>query len=211
MLKNDMEFFRIIYHFFKDATLLTYAAIGAGLVVAFLYFTIFFRDVSGFEDDVEKSNKIPMLDADYDYVDFEVERREDLGVGIAFSRQRNSCILSVAGLVPAHIREVIWCASCLNPQCIRPIHPLRIEDNRSRQIKTPPMPAIICEESSDRLPSRHEDQIFVRLVWDFFHIRCCALAACRPGGNAKWRPLFGKVLSMSADTWDVGKTRCWAK
>jgi len=69
MLKNDMEFFRIIYHFFKDATLLTYAAIGVGLVVAFLYFTIFFRDVSGFEDDVEKSNKIPILDADYDYVD----------------------------------------------------------------------------------------------------------------------------------------------
>ena len=69
MLKDDLEFFRIIYHFFADGTKLMYAAIGVGLLVAFLYFRTFFRDASGFEDDVEKSNKIPILDADYDYVD----------------------------------------------------------------------------------------------------------------------------------------------
>jgi hypothetical protein len=69
MLKNDIEFFRIIYHFFADGTKLTYAAIGFGLFVAFLYFRIFFRDISGFEEDADKAGKIPIVDKDYDYVD----------------------------------------------------------------------------------------------------------------------------------------------
>jgi len=69
MIKHDMEFFRIIYHFFADATLLTYAAMTVGVLVAILYFSLFFRDVSGFEDDVEKSNQIPIVDRAYDYVD----------------------------------------------------------------------------------------------------------------------------------------------
>ena len=69
MLKNDIEFFRIIYHFFADGTKLAYAAIGVGLLVAFLYFRIFFRDASGFEEDADKAGKIPIVDRDYDYVD----------------------------------------------------------------------------------------------------------------------------------------------
>jgi len=69
MLKNDAEFFRIIYHFFADGTKLTYAAIGVAVFVAFLYFGLFFRGVSGFEDDADKAGKIPIIDRDYDYVE----------------------------------------------------------------------------------------------------------------------------------------------
>jgi len=68
-IKDDAEFLRVIYHFFADADRRTWAAIGCGLFVAFLYFRIFFRDVSGFEEDVDKSGKIPIVDEDYDYVD----------------------------------------------------------------------------------------------------------------------------------------------
>jgi hypothetical protein len=59
---------KIIYHFFADGTKLTYAAIGVGLLVAFFYFRIFFRDVSGFEEDSKNDANIPILDKDYDYV-----------------------------------------------------------------------------------------------------------------------------------------------
>lgn len=55
MLNDDLEFFKIIYRFFADGTKLTYAAIGISLFVAFLYFRIFFRDVAGFEEDVENT------------------------------------------------------------------------------------------------------------------------------------------------------------
>jgi hypothetical protein len=65
MLKDDQEFFWILYRFFADGTKLTYAAMGVGLLVAFLYFRIFFRDVSGFEEDIDKSEKIPIVDKDY--------------------------------------------------------------------------------------------------------------------------------------------------
>jgi len=69
MFKDDIEFIRIIYRFFADGTKLTYAAIGVGLLVAFLYFRMFFGSVSGFEEDVENSGKTPILDKDYDYVE----------------------------------------------------------------------------------------------------------------------------------------------
>jgi hypothetical protein len=69
MLKNDAEFFRMIYHFFVDGTKLTYAAMGVAVVVAILYFGLFFRGFSGFKDDAEKAGKIPILDSDYDYVE----------------------------------------------------------------------------------------------------------------------------------------------
>ncbi|MDR3457438.1 MAG: hypothetical protein P4N60_08330 [Verrucomicrobiae bacterium] len=69
MLKDELEFFRIIYRFFADGNRLTYAALGVGLFVAMLYFRIFFRDVDGFEDDVDKSERIPILDKNYDYID----------------------------------------------------------------------------------------------------------------------------------------------
>ena len=69
MLKDDLEFFRIIYRFFADGNRLTYAALGVGLLVAVLYFRIFFRDVAGFEDDVSKSERLPIINKNYDYVD----------------------------------------------------------------------------------------------------------------------------------------------
>jgi hypothetical protein len=69
MLKNDMEFFRIIYRFFADGTKLKYSAIGIGLLVAFLYFKIFFRDSSGFEEEAENAGKMPIVNRDYDYVE----------------------------------------------------------------------------------------------------------------------------------------------
>jgi len=68
-IKDDVEFLWGIYHFFAGADRRTWAAIGCGLLVAFLYFRIFFRDISGFEEDVDKSGKIPIVDQDYDYVD----------------------------------------------------------------------------------------------------------------------------------------------
>ncbi|MGC9940262.1 MAG: hypothetical protein ABSE48_00405 [Verrucomicrobiota bacterium] len=69
MLKSDLEFFKIIYHFFADGTRLTYAAMGVAVFVACLYFGIFFSDFSGFEEDVDKAEKIPIVDPDYDYVE----------------------------------------------------------------------------------------------------------------------------------------------
>jgi hypothetical protein len=72
-LEDDVEFVRIlvsgIYHFFADGSKQLYAAIGITLIVAFLYFKAFFRDVSGFQDDVDKAGKTPILDKDYDYVE----------------------------------------------------------------------------------------------------------------------------------------------
>jgi hypothetical protein len=69
MLQSLKEFILIPIQFFQTATKLHYAAIGFGLVVAFLYFCIFFRDASGFGQDVAKANKIPLLDRDYDYIE----------------------------------------------------------------------------------------------------------------------------------------------
>ena len=69
MFKADAEFFRIIYNFFAHGTKLTYAAMGVGLIIAILYFRIFFRNPSGFEDDLDKAGKIPIVNKDYDYVE----------------------------------------------------------------------------------------------------------------------------------------------
>jgi hypothetical protein len=40
-----------------------------GLLVAILYFGLFFRGASGFKDDVNKAGKIPIVHRDYDYVE----------------------------------------------------------------------------------------------------------------------------------------------
>ena len=69
MANNDLQFLQSIYRFFADGNRLTYTALGVGLLTAFFYFRIFFRDVSGFKDDVVKSEKIPLIDRDYDYVE----------------------------------------------------------------------------------------------------------------------------------------------
>src|SRR5215469_17127071 len=51
------------------ATRLTYAAIAFGLIIGFFMFQILFKDVSGFKEDVENTEKEPILDKDYDYVE----------------------------------------------------------------------------------------------------------------------------------------------
>ncbi|HEY1788731.1 MAG TPA: hypothetical protein VGJ73_11270 [Verrucomicrobiae bacterium] len=66
---NDYKGFgRTILDFFVHGTKLTYAAIGIGLVVAILYFGIFFRNSSGFGNDVSNALNNPVIDKDYDYV-----------------------------------------------------------------------------------------------------------------------------------------------
>jgi hypothetical protein len=50
MLKDDAEFFRMIYGFFAHGTRLTYAAMGVALLMAVLYFRIIFEDWEGFQE-----------------------------------------------------------------------------------------------------------------------------------------------------------------
>jgi hypothetical protein len=69
MLHDLKEFLLIAVQFFQRAGKQQYAAMGVGLVVAFLYFRIFFGDASGFAEDVDKAGKIPIVDQDYDYVE----------------------------------------------------------------------------------------------------------------------------------------------
>lgn len=42
MLKDDLEFLRIIYRFFADADRLTWASIGVTVLIGLLYFKLFF-------------------------------------------------------------------------------------------------------------------------------------------------------------------------
>lgn len=49
-LTSDENLVKIVIQFFKGANRLTYAAIGVGLIVAILYFRIFFRKRDGFND-----------------------------------------------------------------------------------------------------------------------------------------------------------------
>ena len=69
MLEECQSFVRMTVHFFADSTRLTWAAIGIALLVAFLYFGLFFRGVSGFAEDVKTAGKEPLADSGYDYVD----------------------------------------------------------------------------------------------------------------------------------------------
>ena len=50
MLKDDLEFFRIIYRFFVDADKLTWTAIGLSALVGFFFFRAFFPKKDGFND-----------------------------------------------------------------------------------------------------------------------------------------------------------------
>jgi hypothetical protein len=69
MANNHFELLRTIYRLLANGDKLTYAALGVGLLVAILYFRIFFRNPSGFKEDVIQSEKIPLLDRDYDPVE----------------------------------------------------------------------------------------------------------------------------------------------
>lgn len=55
MLKDDAEFFRMIYDFFAHGTRLTYAAMGVAILMAVLYFRIIFEDWDGFQDALNNS------------------------------------------------------------------------------------------------------------------------------------------------------------
>jgi hypothetical protein len=69
MLNDLKEVFSLPIQFFQYATKQHYAAIGVGLLVALLYFRIFFRGSSGFREDVGNALKIPLADPDYDPID----------------------------------------------------------------------------------------------------------------------------------------------
>ncbi len=58
-----------LVHIAAGCSRLTCAAIGVGLVVAFLYFKLFFGDWGGFKLDIENEAKIPLVDKDYDFVE----------------------------------------------------------------------------------------------------------------------------------------------
>jgi hypothetical protein len=49
MLKSDLEFFRIIYHFFVDANALTWTCIGITVLVGLLYFRLIFPKPNDFD------------------------------------------------------------------------------------------------------------------------------------------------------------------
>ena len=95
MFNNNLNCFRIIYCFFADGTKLTYTALAIGIFVAYLYFKIFFGSVSKFN---ENSEKMPLLDKDYDYVDSK------------FSSQKIMLwiFISVGGGVSAYYQLPYW-------------------------------------------------------------------------------------------------------
>jgi hypothetical protein len=69
MFHDLKEFFLIPVQYFQHAGKQDYVAIGVGIIVAVLYFRLFFRDVSGFKDDINNAGKIPKLHRDYDRID----------------------------------------------------------------------------------------------------------------------------------------------
>ena len=62
MLKEDMEFFRIVYRFFADADRLTWASIGVTVLIGFLYFRMFFRKRDSFNEIPDNYNRGPDLE-----------------------------------------------------------------------------------------------------------------------------------------------------
>jgi hypothetical protein len=68
VLKNVLDLFRIIYRFFADADRLTWASIGVTLVVAVLYFRLFFPQKDGFNDIPDDYTKGP----DYEWLKLRV-------------------------------------------------------------------------------------------------------------------------------------------
>ena len=69
MLDDLKTFVMIFVEFFVNADKRTYAAIGVGLIVAVLYFGLFFKGTSGFKDDVNKAGQIPIVHRDFDRVE----------------------------------------------------------------------------------------------------------------------------------------------
>jgi hypothetical protein len=59
MFHDFIEFFRMIYDFFVHGTKLTYAAMGVGLVMAVLYFRIFFKNIDGFMESLSGDWRYP--------------------------------------------------------------------------------------------------------------------------------------------------------
>ncbi len=83
-LKDNAEFLRMIYDFFAHGTKRTYAALGVGLIMAILYFRVFFRGASGFKGDVDEAGKLPLVNQDYDRLDTEWSKMKIM-VWICFS------------------------------------------------------------------------------------------------------------------------------
>lgn len=58
-----------ILQFVASGSKLGYAAFAVGLLLALIYYKLFFRNRSNFEEDGNNASKIPLLDRDFDYVD----------------------------------------------------------------------------------------------------------------------------------------------
>jgi hypothetical protein len=61
MLEDIKHCLMQVHHILVSTSRLTYASIGVGLLVAFLYFKVFFQDASQFEDDVENTAKLEYM------------------------------------------------------------------------------------------------------------------------------------------------------
>lgn len=81
MLDNLKEHVAALVHTLTSASRLTYTSIGVSLLVAFLYFKIFFQDSSQFREDTENTVKLwlvwPFRWLDK-YTDFEWSRTKVL-------------------------------------------------------------------------------------------------------------------------------------
>jgi hypothetical protein len=58
MLNNLEESLVRLLHVVSSASRLTYASVGVGLAVAFLYFRLFFKDLSGFAEDSKNVTRL---------------------------------------------------------------------------------------------------------------------------------------------------------
>lgn len=98
MSPGNNDLFHSIYDLFAHGTRLTYAAMGVGVLVAFLYFGAFFSGLSGFKDDAANAGKDPLFNKDYDYV------------GSAWSKDKIFLwiILSVGSAFLAYNRLPVW-------------------------------------------------------------------------------------------------------
>ena len=69
MPNGKTDLFQQMYNLLKHGDKLTYVSIGVGLLMAFLYFGIFFGGISGFWEDFKNDNiRFPFLSKNYDYV-----------------------------------------------------------------------------------------------------------------------------------------------
>ena len=65
MFAKVQSLFECVLHIFSSTSRLTYTAIGVGLLVAFIYFKVFFQDSSGFEEDAKNTARLEHMKRSY--------------------------------------------------------------------------------------------------------------------------------------------------